>query len=233
MEYKTAQEYEFQIRNYYNSTERKFTVFKLEFRKLSVSDLVILVTYAVAIVTHFVVTANFPEKRFFGLFAIAFIVAIFTTTTPFGLRFRNIHFSVIWLVLCLFFLFAGTSLSVLPLGSFILYQLIRLFFWKSYSKEFIPFQLVRAPLEFSKKAFQLTFIREVSKIEGRGGYKEDKQYMKWLVRLGFCLFMICLFGIVGIKFKWQHWKIKKQHLTSGLNYARATWFLFCCAFYLL
>ena len=201
MQYKTAQEDEFQIRNYYNSSERKFTIFKLEFRKLSVSDSISLVTYAVAIVTHFVVTANFPEKRFIGLFTIAVIVAFFTTTTPFGLRFRNVCFFIAWLLLCLFFLFAGTSLSVLPLGSFILYQLIRLFFWKRYFKEFIPFQLVKAPLEFSKKAFQLTFIREVSKIEGRGGYNEDKQYMKWLVRLGFCLFIICLFGIVGIKFK--------------------------------
>ena len=25
---------------------------------------------------------------------------------------------------------------------------------------------------------------------------------------------------------------KKQRPTAGLNYARATWFLFCCAFYL-
>lgn len=201
MQYKTSQEEKFPIKNYYNSTERKFTFLKLELRKVSVSDLVILVTYAFAIVTHFIITANFLEKRFLGLFAISFIVAYFTTTTTFGLRFRNVYFFVPWLVFCLIFLFAGTSLSVLPLSTFILYQLIRLFFWKRYAKEFIPSQLVKSPLGFSSKAFQLTFIREVSKIEGRGGYKEVKQYMKWLVRLGFCLIMICVFGIVGIKFK--------------------------------
>ncbi len=184
MQYKTSQEEKFPIKNYYNSTERKFTFLKLEFRKFSVSDVVFLMIFAFGIVTHFVLNANSPDKRHFGIVAIGFIVAHFTTTTPFGLRFRNVYFFVPWLVLCLIFLFAGTSFSVLPLSTFMLYQLIRLLFWKRYSKEFIPSQLVKPPLEFTKKALQWTFIREVSKIEGRGGYKEDKQYMKWLVCIG-------------------------------------------------
>ena len=190
---------ESEIKNYYNSEQRRFTYLNLELRKLSPFDIIILATYAIAILTHFVVTAHFPEKRFIGLVAISYIVAFFTTTTPFGLRFRALYFFIIWLTLCLIFLLAGTSLSLLPLSSFILYQIIRLLFWKRYSKEFIPSQLVRAPLEFSKKALQMTFIRFVSKIEGRGAYQEDKRYMKWLVWIGFCLFMACLFGIVNKK----------------------------------
>jgi hypothetical protein len=199
MQPNTAEEVNSQFKNYYNPTERRFTFLNLELRKLSPSDLIILSTFAVAIFTHFVATAHYPEKRFIGLFTIAYIVGIFTITTSFGLRFRGVYFFMTWLALCLIFLFAETSLSLLPLGSFILYQVIRLLFWKKYSREFIPLQLVRAPLEFSKKALQMTFIRAVSKIEGRGGYKEDKQYMKWLVWIGFCLFMACLFGIINKK----------------------------------
>lgn len=199
MQNKTAEKVDSEIKNYYDSRERKFTLLRLEHRKLSLSDIIILVAYAVAISTHFVVIAHFPEKRFIGLFTISYVIGFFTITTPFGLRFRGLYFFMIWLALCLIFLFAKTSLSLLPLCSFILYKIIRLLFWKRHSKEFIPSQLVRAPLEFSKKALQMTFIRVVSKVEGRGGYQEDKLYMKWLVWIGFCLFMACLFGIVDKK----------------------------------
>jgi len=189
------------FKNYYNSNSRRFTFFRLELRRLDSWDIAILSLYLIAIITNFLLTANNPENRFYGLWSIAFTAWILTTTTTFGLRFRNLYFFVIWVILCAFFVLAGTTLSLLPLSSFILYQIIRTLFWKRYSKEFVPLQLVRAPIEFSKRAFQLTFIRVVSKVEGRGGNQEDKKYMKWLVRIGFVLFMACLFGIVGIRLK--------------------------------
>lgn len=200
MEDNTLKNNDNEVKNYYHSKDRKFTFLHLEFRKLGVVDILILLTFFIALTVHFTMVYYFPEKRGFGLYSISSLICYMTVTTPFGLRFRNVYFFMTWLALCIVFLLAKTTLAYLPLGTFLLYQILRLLFWKRHSKEFIPFELVRAPLEFSKKAFRMNLIRFVSKIEGRGGYKEDKVYMKWLVWLGFLLFMACLFGVVGIRF---------------------------------
>lgn len=180
--------------------ERKFTYLKLEFRKLDKSDLLILLTFSICILIHFLFIQYLPNFKHFSLLFIGIATWAITISTPFGLRFRNIYFFITWLILCLAFLWAGTSISYLPFGSFALYQAFRIVFWIKYSKEFIPLTLIQAPLEFSKRAFSLAFERTISKREGRGSYAEDRKFMKWLVRIGFLLFMLCFFGIVGTKF---------------------------------
>ncbi len=190
-----------EYKNYYNSTKkRRFTILNLEVRPLTFWDYFILALFTTVVGAHFFITYRNPQWRLPGLASVSLAAYALTTATPFGLRFRNVYFFAVWLVLCLIFLFAGTSLAFLPLASFVLYQAIRLLFWQKYNKEFIPFQLVRAPLTFSKKAFLLNFDRVISKTEGRGGYQEDKRYMRWMVRLGFLIFIICLYGIVGVRF---------------------------------
>jgi hypothetical protein len=180
--------------------ERKFTYLKLEFRKLDNSDLLILLTFSICILSHFLLVQYLPNFKRFSLLFIGIATWAITITTPIGLRFRNIYFFITWLILCFSFLWAGTSISYLPLSSFVLYQVVRIVFWKKYSKEFIPLTLIQAPLEFSKRAFSLAFERTISKREGRGSYAEDRKFMKWLVRIGYLLFLLCLFGIVGTKF---------------------------------
>lgn len=74
---------------------------------------------------------------------------------------------------------------MVPLVTFLLYHVVRAFFWRQYGKEFIPYQVTRGGYD-----------RYVSKIEGRGGYKEDKKAMKILFWVGLILIFAGFFGIV-------------------------------------
>ena len=178
-------------KNYYQTKERKFTFLNLEVRSLDGLDIFSLCLYGVAVIGHFSLQHIDFSYKAAGIIAIPFTICFLTITTPFGLRFKNVYFFLVWFLLSCVFLLAGTSLSYLPIGCFVLYQLIRLFFWRKYHKEFIPFEVVRG----------FKMYRFVSKNEGRGGYREDKHFMKWLFWLGAILFFCCLFGMVGVNFK--------------------------------
>jgi hypothetical protein len=178
------------MKNYHSLKERKFTILQLEIRKFEISDIIILsIFFASILIQHFVSQIK-PSDGFFGLWIISFIIYVGTINTPMGLRFRNIYFSTIWIVLCILFLANGTSLSIIPLATLLLYHGLRLIFWNRYKKEFIPYEVGIGRLKL-KNVFKMNLTRFISKIEGRGGYKEDRNFMKWLVRIGFILFMIC------------------------------------------
>ncbi len=167
---------------------RKFTIGGLELRPLSSTDRIILTVYATAIMFQILTEYLLPQYKFHGLFLISFTIGFLTVSTPFGLRFRGVYFSSIWFIVSIIFLTRGTSLSLIPINTFILYHILRFIFWKKYKKEFIPYDAVRGG-----------YLRYVSKIEGRGGYKEDRQFMHLLLWTGIIIIMISIFGMVGFK----------------------------------
>ena len=173
------------FKNYYQNVERRFTILHLEIRKFDFFDWISLSLFAVSVSIDLILISETKSKFISSLF-ISGIIANFILATPFGIRFRNFYFSIIWFILSLIFLLNSTSFSKLPLLLFILYHILRLFFWKAYKKEFIPYSAGRGKL-----------YRYVSKIEGRGGYKEDRMYMIIMILLGFVLFMYCLLESVG------------------------------------
>src|SRR5690606_34663737 len=104
-------------------------------------------------------------------------------TSPFGLRFRSVVFSLIWLVYTLICFLEFTPFTAMPLLIFLFYHILRWIFWLKYDMEFIPFEVTRRG-----------YHRYVSKIEGRGGYKQDKIFMKILFWGGMIIFFSCLFA---------------------------------------
>lgn len=178
------------MKNYYNDVERKFTIAKLEFRKFSVSDIIILSVFTLDVIVYFFITQYLPQKKFYITYFTATAAAYFIFTTPFGLRLRNIYFSAIWLVLSLLFLIKNFEIAQIPLLGFFTYHLIRLIFWAKYNKEFIPYEAGKGKL-----------FRYVCKIEGRGGYKEDRFFMKILMVIGFFIFMYGIYTMMGLKIK--------------------------------
>lgn len=176
------------MKNYYEQVDRKFTFNRLEVRKLSEIDIFILTVYTLSVVIQLFLHYTWLIHGFMALWMISFIIGFLTITTPIGSKFRKVYFFSIWLANSCLLLISGTSFSLVPLLTFLLYQLIRYRFWKKFDKEFIPCQVTKDGYE-----------RYVSKIEGRGGYKEDKTYMKILFRVGMVLLMICLFGLMGQK----------------------------------
>jgi len=168
--------------------DRKFIIGGLELRPLSSTDRIILTIYATLILFQILTEYLLPQYKFPGLFLISFTIGLLTVSTPFGLRFRSVYFSSIWFIVSIIFLTRGTSLSLIPINTFILYHILRFIFWKKYNKEFIPYDAVRGG-----------YLRYVSKIEGRGGYKEDRQFMHLLLWTGIILVMISIFGMVGFK----------------------------------
>lgn len=176
------------MKNYYNDVDRKFTIAKLEVRKFSSWDIVALSTFTLVVIIHLFLTEYYPQKGFHLTIAGSCVAAYLIFTSPFGLRFRNIKFSVIWLLLSLLFLYENYPIAQIPLQGFLLYHILRLIFWKRYKKEFIPYESGRGKL-----------LRYVSKIEGRGGYKEDRFFMKLLIGIGFGVFMYGIYTFIDLK----------------------------------
>ena len=169
------------MKNYYNSKERKFTILNLEVRTLSKTDLIIVIFFAAAIILHFLLRHFYPEAKVLISDMIFILVGLLTIATPFGIRFRSIYFSAIWIVLNLLLLLNIQSLALFPLFTFITYHVIRFIFWKVHKLEFIPFI-----------AGRWHWIRYVSKIEGRGGYKEDRVYQMLLILIGLAILLFCI-----------------------------------------
>jgi hypothetical protein len=149
---------------------QELTILKLELRKLDALDIVSIVSFSITIL----LTIIFPEARphFICGWVCTFVSYYLICTTSFGLRFRNVYFSIIWLILSLVFLNVMLySIGWFPLAIFIFYHLIRVLFWRIHNREFIPQPVGRGGVIFRRK----------SKREGRAGIKADKIYMKVLL----------------------------------------------------
>lgn len=174
------------MKNYYQNVERKFTILNLEIRKLDKFDFIILILFGFAIFLNILISKNYQEYLFESNLIISFIVINFMiSTSSFLVRFRNIYFSLIWIVLSLIFLFTGNSIAKAPFLLFLLFHFLRFIFLQKYGREFIP---------YTSTKFKL--YRYVSKIEGRGGYKEDRKFTKILIVLGILVILFCISGFI-------------------------------------
>lgn len=161
-------------------TTRKFTFLKLEFRSFILTDYLYLTGF-----TILVLLSRFPH--FFGLnnsFSYSGTINIslilsFLTAGPFGLRFRNVFFSIIWLILCLLFVVDGYYVTFVPLVLFFMYHIVRRCFWYYHKKELIPFHIAKGAL-----------FRHRSYFEQRSGTAIDKRYTKIIGVLSFLIFFI-------------------------------------------
>lgn len=171
-----------------NQSNRKFIFGELEIRKFIISDYLYLTVYITGITLHLFFKYYLLENKFTITLIMSFFVGLQTISSPFGLRFRNIYFSLIWLLLSLILLFDNYFISLIPLSTFILYHIIRILFWKKYKREFIPYQTGKG----SMYRFKSTF-------EGKSGNLEDKKYTKILLGSGTLVIFLCFIQMIGLK----------------------------------
>jgi hypothetical protein len=169
---------------------RKFTIFQLEIRRLSITDIVFIVAYFVVTIVYFIWGYYDSRQKILGDIYISFLIFYLIILTPFGIRFRSVYFSSLWLTISVFNLHITSTLSLAPILLFILYHLIRWNFWQRYEREFIPLYVGR----------NFKMDRYISKIEHQGGTINDRQYMKDLIWLGVVILMGCFFGMFGKQF---------------------------------
>ncbi|WP_269236399.1 hypothetical protein [Flavobacterium flavigenum] len=164
---------------------RKFIIGKLEVRKLILSDLLYLFLYIIAIFYYIYIIKYKPEDKFASSFIISWIIGLLTISSPFGLRFRNIYFSIIWLLLSIAFLINATFIAIIPLLTFLQYHIIRLIFWKIHRREFIPYELGRGAM-----------FRYKSYFEQKSGDIKDKRFTKILLSTGILIIFFCLIFVI-------------------------------------
>jgi hypothetical protein len=159
-----------------DNVNKRYTVGKLELRKFTFSDCLYLLVYCFAVgYTVFLSIHDSKEIKLVSLF-ISLIIGFFTISSPFGLRFRNVYFSILWLTLSIIFLISNDLVAVIPLSSFLLYHLLRAMFWKQHNKEFVPYEVGRGAI-----------IQYKSNFEGRSGTAKDKVYTQMLLWIGLAL----------------------------------------------
>lgn len=141
-----------------------------------------------AVICYLYVNKYSPENKFGITLFISFAIGFRTISSPFGLRFRNIYFSIIWLVLSLVLLIDNYFLSLIPISTFILYHIIRIIFWKKNNREFIPYQSGKGKM-----------FRFKSYFEGRYGDLTDKKYTKILLGIGILIIGYCFIQMICLK----------------------------------
>ena len=169
-------------------SNRKFTFGKLEIRKFTISDYLYLLVFSISVSYYLYASTYNPENRFTLSLFISWLVGFQTISSPFGLRFRNIYFSFIWLFFSSIFLIKNNWLGYIPISTFILYHIIRIIFWKKYKREFIPYQTGRGAM-FRHKSF----------FEGRSGSLEDKKFTKVLLFTGIMIILFYLIQMIRVK----------------------------------
>jgi hypothetical protein len=169
-------------------TNRKFKFGKLEIRKFIISDYLYLISYLLAVLYYLYSSKYNPEYKLGISLIISFAAGFQTISSPFGLRFRNIYFSIIWLILSLLLLIDNYFFSLIPLSTFILYHVIRILFWKKNNREFIPYQSGKGQM-----------FRFKSYFEGQYGNLTDKKYTKILLGIGILIIGCCLIQMIVFK----------------------------------
>lgn len=163
---------------------------KLTLEPLDTLDILSLSIFLISIIINFYASHRIPRLQLINAIIVGFSSWTLIVTGTFGIRFRKAYFSAMWFMFSIIILFQNYSVSYLPLLCFMHYQIFRLIFWNKYKREFIPFSVLKNG-----------YYPFYSKAEGRSGTNKDKSTMKWIFRLGFVLFMICLYGLVGTKIK--------------------------------
>ena len=161
---------------------RKFTIGMLEIRQLILTDYLYILAYLTSLMIYIGISITNPEKKFLASFVISWAIGFHTISSPFGLRFRNIIFSLIWLIFSLIFMINNKTISIVPLATFLLYHILRIIFWKFNGREFIPFMIGKG-----------SWYRHKSKFENRAGNKKDKLFTGILLISGILLILSLLF----------------------------------------
>ena len=167
--------------------KRKYTVGGLEIRPLSVTDVLWTIPLAFAVGLYRIFVIYCPCNVFTTGMVIAVAVGFQTISSPFGIRFRSVYFSLIWVCIALFFIDIKNPLSYYILVTFMLYHVLRLVFYRRYSREFIPYQVVKGDM-----------WPHHSRIEGRSSTIQDKRFTLILVITGFALFLLLVILVENI-----------------------------------
>jgi hypothetical protein len=161
---------------------RQFTIGKLELRTLAARDILWLSALVTCTIIHVFLKAYCPCKDFQFLFFTTSITGFQTITSPLGVRFRSIYFSIIWLLCCLLLIDTSFWISLFPLCTFVLHHIFRYIFYLKYKQEFIPYFMGKGGV-----------WSHYSKIEKRRGNKKDKTFSYIKLFLGILIFFMLLF----------------------------------------
>jgi len=160
-------------------------------KKLNLSDIISLSIFAAIIAIGY--SLNFislskhndidMNKSLYEML-IDFFAIFFVAGSPFCIRFRNIYFSIPWVVLsCFYILQDKRPLTFTPLSLFLLYHLVRLFYHIIYKREFIPCSIGRGKS-----------IPYFSTLDNKWSEKTDSVFMWIYFFLGlFSFFLLIVF----------------------------------------
>jgi len=163
------------------SKERKFTIAKLEMRPFSITDLLWLSVIIISAALVLFLRLQHSCKEIYLSLFVSGMLGAQTISSPLGIRFRNIYFSVIWLLCSIILAWGPMGITWFLLLTFILYHVVRIIFHKMHHKEFVPYHSGKGSM-----------WRHKSIIEGRVSGLQDKKVSKWLLISGLVLFMLCL-----------------------------------------
>lgn len=162
---------------------KKFTIGKLEVRKLDSIDILSLSFFLTIDIGRFYLNYNsYTEmyKFFYDLGFAGLLMVVFTGS--FLIRFRNLVFSLIWLLLSIIYIIEGDrALMLTPFLFLLLYHGVRYVFIRKYNREFIPPELGKG-----------WAINSVDESDGKVGGKEDTVYLRIIAWAGLLLILTCL-----------------------------------------
>lgn len=164
--------------------KRKFVIGKLEVRSLSVTDILWLSLLCICTIVHLFLQYYCPCKDFGFRFFVVWFTGFQTISSPIGLRFRSVYFSVIWIIFCMLLIDWNILYIYVPLLTFLLYHILRLIFFKKYNREFIPYNVGRGVM-----------WRHTSEIEKASSKLEDKPFSKALLSIGMIIILSTIFSI--------------------------------------
>ncbi|MBT9394495.1 hypothetical protein KLP40_15085 [Hymenobacter sp. NST-14] len=109
-------------------------------------------------------------------YAVAYLVAQVTVSSDIVGRLRNIPVTVGWLLITIVLGLLNPVAAVFPLLALVLYHIVRLLFWRKYSREFVPCTMAKYGVVRSSSSAHIN--------------AEDVRYMAWLFYGGMLSFVL-------------------------------------------
>lgn len=152
-------------------------------QKLDILDWIWICIIVILIIIHGVLKVlELSTSIYEGIISYGFSYLIIATSL--GLKFKNILFALIWILLFSINLVISNNvfLASLPIAITGLYHVIRLIYWIKYKIEFIPLWMMRGG----------TFLR-YSDSENRKANKNDREFSYSMFFIGSLIIMIYVF----------------------------------------
>lgn len=152
-------------------------------RKLDIFDLLWISIVSIIVIIHGLLRVADFKMTIYEIF-VSFGFSYTIIATSFGIKFKNIIFSLIWIVLFSINLIISNDvfLASLPIVITGLYHLIRFSYWIKYKTEFIPLWMSRGG----------TWLR-YSDSEEREANKNDKFFSFLMFFIGAFIIMIYVY----------------------------------------